>query len=299
MIVFPGAKPVILVVGHLKEGSQLRLGGPTFLKNTDPEQWIAALKERGYSASYCPIDEKHSDSSIQSYAKAARAADIVIAEVGAWSNPISPDEAVRKAAVEKCKKGLALAEEVGARCCVNIAGSRGAKWDGPCPDDLTDGTFEMIVEVVRGILDDVRPQRSCYALETMPWMYPDSVDAYLSLIRAIDRRAFAVHFDPVNLICSPQRYFRNGDVIRDFIERLGPHIRSCHAKDILLQDRLTVHLDEVQPGIGALDYRAYLTGLATLDRDIPLMLEHLPNAEAYEAGAAHIRRVASDAGLSL
>ena len=28
-----------------------------------------------------------------------------------------------------------------------------------------------------------------YALEAMPWMYPDSVDSYLSLIEAIDRKA--------------------------------------------------------------------------------------------------------------
>ncbi len=277
----------------------MRLGGPLFEKYQHPEAWVRIVRDRGYRAAYCPVGADAGRDDVQAYAAAAREANIVIAEVGAWSNPLSPDEAVRKAAVEKCKKGLALAEAVGARCCVNIAGSRGEKWDGPCRDDLTDGTLEMIVEVVRGIIDDVRPQRSCYVLETMPWMYPDSVDAYLALIRAIDRKAFAVHFDPVNLICSPQVYFRNGEVIRDFIERLGPHIRSCHAKDILLQDRLTVHLDEVQPGIGALDYRVYLTGLATLDGDLPLMLEHLPNAEAYEAGAAHIRQVALDVGVSL
>ena len=36
---------------------------------------------------------------------AARAADIVIAEVGAWSNPLSPDDETRAEALEKCKKG--------------------------------------------------------------------------------------------------------------------------------------------------------------------------------------------------
>ena len=65
---------------------------------------------------------------VQAYAAAAKAADIVIAEVGTWSNPLSPDEAKRKAALEKCKKGLALADEIGARCCVNITGSLGLKW---------------------------------------------------------------------------------------------------------------------------------------------------------------------------
>ncbi|CAM4444877.1 sugar phosphate isomerase/epimerase [Paenibacillus tarimensis] len=47
----------------------------------------------------------------------------MISEVGAWSNPISPDEGARRKALDFCKQQLALAEEIGARCCVNIAGA--------------------------------------------------------------------------------------------------------------------------------------------------------------------------------
>jgi hypothetical protein len=117
---------------------------------------------------------------IQDYAQAARQADIVIAEVGVWNNPLSPSDLERQAAILKNQACLALADEIGARCCVNIAGSRGAKWDGPHPDDLTQDTFEIIVQTVRQIIDAVQPKRTCYALETMPWMYPDSPDSYLA-----------------------------------------------------------------------------------------------------------------------
>ena len=94
-----------------------------------------------------------------------------------------------------------------------------------------------------------------------------------------------------------RRYFGNAEIIRDFVAKLGPHIKSCHAKDILLQDRLTVHLDEVRPGCGQLDYRVYLGELAKLPGDIPVMLEHLPNAEEYAAAANHIRQIAEEEGL--
>ena len=275
------------------------LGGPIFDKHETPDQWVAAVRKAGYRAAYCPLGPEAGDAQVDAYAAAADKAGLVIAEVGAWSNPLSPDEATRRAALDKCKASMALADRIGARCCVNIAGSRGAKWDGPCANDLTDETFDRIVETVRGILDAVRPTRACYTLETMPWMYPDSADAYLRLIRAIDRKQFAVHFDPVNIISSPQRYFRNAEVIREFVAKLGPHIKSCHAKDILLQDRLTVHLDEVRPGCGALDYRAYLTELAKLDRDVSLMLEHLPDATEYQAAATHIRQCAAQEGVAL
>lgn len=277
----------------------MRLGGPVFVDYEDPEAWATAVQDLGYRAGFCPLTPDADDATIRAFADAAERADIVIAEIGAWSNPISKNEATRAEALEKCKTSLALADRIGARCCVNISGSRGKKWDGPCPEDLTDATFDLIVRTVREIIDEVDPTRSTYTLETMPWMYPDSPDSYLRLVEAIDRPAFAVHFDPVNLICSPQRYFNNADVIRDFTAQLGPHIQSCHAKDTLLRKNLTVHLDEVRPGRGALDYRTFLTELSKLDPDVPLMLEHLPDAEEYAAAADHIRGIAEEEGVEL
>jgi sugar phosphate isomerase/epimerase len=133
----------------------------------------------------------------------------------------------------------------------------------------------------------------------MPWAFPDSPDSYARLIEAIDRDRFAVHLDPVNLVCSPARYFNNGDLIHECFAKLGPHIKSCHAKDILLSDKLTTHLDEVRPGMGGLDYPAFLTELDKLDPDTPLMLEHLPTPVEYVMAATHIRAVAKDIGVAV
>jgi sugar phosphate isomerase/epimerase len=276
--------------------ASLRLGGPIFEKYQDPDGWVQAVKRLGYSAAYCPVGADASDGVVKAYAIAAERADIVIAEVGAWSNPVSPDEKMRRAALAKCRSQLALADRIGARCCVNISGSRGELWDGPSEKNLTEETFDMIVETTRGIIDDVKPTRTYFTLETMPWAYPDSPDSYLRLFKAIDRKQFAVHLDPVNLVCSPQRYFANGHLIRECFEKLGPYIKSCHAKDILLQSKLTTHLDEVRPGLGGLDYAAFLRELTKIP-DTPLMLEHLPNAEEYRLAAEHIRSVARQLGL--
>jgi len=277
----------------------MRLGGPIFGEKGTPEQWVSSVVAAGYRAASCPVGVDADEGTIRAYADAAREADIVIAEVGAWSNPLSPDEATAEAALKKCILSLALADRIGARCCVNISGSCGAKWDGPDPANLTEETFDRIVAVVREIIDAVKPTRTFYTLETMPWMYPDSADSYVRLIQAIDRKAFAVHLDPVNLVCSPQRYFASGKLIEECLAKLGPHIRSCHAKDILLHEKLTVHLDEVRPGEGRLDYPAFLHGLQRLDADMPLMLEHLPNEEEYRLAAAYIRSVAEDEGIPL
>jgi len=129
-------------------------------------------------------------------------------------------------------------------------------------------------------------------------MYPDSPDSYLRLIRAIERERFAVHLDPVNLVCSPQRYFGNADLLRECVAKLGPMIKSCHAKDIALSPKFMTHLDEVRPGLGGLDYRVFLRELNKLDPDVPLMLEHLSTPEDYHLAADHVRSVAQAEGLS-
>jgi sugar phosphate isomerase/epimerase len=278
----------------------MRLGGPVFEKCPDSGAWAAAVKRLGYRAAYCPLPTEAPDAMVKSYADAAKAADLVIAEVGAWSNPIDPDPAKAKAANEKNRQCLALAERIGARCCVNVAGSRSPKsWAGPDADNFSKATFDLIVETVRGIIDAVKPTRSFYTLECMEWTPPCTADGYLDLIKAIDRKAFAVHFDPVNMIWSPMRYYQTGEIIREFVAKLGPHIRSVHAKDIHLTDQLTVHLGEVVPGKGNLDYPTLLRELAKLDPDTPVMLEHLASEPDYKQAAEHIRGVAKEVGVTL
>jgi sugar phosphate isomerase/epimerase len=275
----------------------MRLGAPIFSDTSDPQAWVEAHHRLGYSAAYCP--NLTNDEQISAFAEAAHRADLLIAEVGSWSNPLSPDLAERSRAIVLCQERLALADEVGARCCVNIAGSRGPKWDGPDPADLSADTFEMIVETTRVIIDAVKPRRSFYTLETMPWMYPDSLESYERLLKAIDRPAFGVHYDPVNLINSPERFFHNAHYTQEFVHRLGARIRSVHIKDIRLDQRLTVHLDEAIPGQGGLDIQVLLRELEQVSPDLPVMCEHLPSAADYAQAVAHIRQVAQDANIQI
>lgn len=265
-----------------------------------PEDWISRLQELDYSAAYCPVQSSASSADIASYREAARKADFVIAEVGAWSNPISPVDEVRSEGIGKCIQSLQLADEIGAACCVNISGSRNPeKWAGPHKDNLTDDTFNLVVETTRKIIDAVKPTSTFFTLEAMPWSFPHSADAYLRLIKAIDRERFAVHLDPVNLVVSPEVYFNNGAMIRDCFTKLGPHIKSCHAKDIILDEEIyTPNLNEVRPGLGQLNYGVFLQELEKL-HNVPLMMEHLQTMEAYDQAATYIRSVAKSHNIAI
>lgn len=276
----------------------LRLGGQVFLENNEPALWAHAMKQAGFRAATCPFDGKDT-TLMQAYLEEASKHDIVIAEVGAWSNPISIDQSIARQAIDYCAERLQLADEIGARVCVNIAGSRGTVWDGPHELNLTDDTFALIVDTVRTIIDQVKPTQTKYALEMMPWVFPNSADSYAALLKAIDRPQFGVHFDPVNIINSPHSYYHNDALIKDFIEKLGEHIVNVHAKDIWLQPKLTLHLDEVVPGQGNLRYDVLLTQLQALKRDIPVIIEHLSTNEQVAEAAAYIRNVAKQKGIPL
>lgn len=287
-------------MGSREDSGSMRLGGPVHAEYDGPDEWIDALDDLGYSTAYCPVDADASEDEIRGYVDTAAGADITVAEVGAWNvNPIADDLGEREEALEYCKRRLELADRMGARCCVSVAGSRGEEWAGPHPENLTDETFYRIVESVQEILDDVDPDQAAYALEPMPWVYPHTIESYRSLVEAIDRDAFGVHFDPVNMLTSPERVYRNGAWMREFVEEFDEEIVAVHLKDVLLADELTVHVDEVRPGAGTLDYHVLLSVLDDLDDDLPVLLEHLDSAEAYEQAGAYVREMAADIGVDL
>ena len=289
-----------VVLGQSDNQSSVRLGGPLFDPYNGPDQWVELLKRSGYRAAYCPVNPGADNHLIAAYEKTARKHDIVISEVGAWSNPLSPNQDEATKAIEKCIKGLELADHIRANCCVNISGSRNEEqWAGPHKDNMSAEVFHMVVENTRKIIDAVKPKRSFFALEAMPWSFPDSTETYLQLLKAMDRSQFGVHLDPVNMIKSPREYFNNGGLIKEMFRELGPHIKSCHAKDITLrEDNYIPQLDELRAGLGNLNYGVYLQELARL-KDVPLMMEHLKTAEEYNLAAKHIRSVGTSVNISL
>lgn len=277
----------------------IRLGGPVFEAPADPDALARAHRELGYAAAYCPNIPLDDTARLRATREAFARHGVVLAEVGRWVNLLDADPARRAANLRTVTEGLALAEEVGALCCVDIAGSFNEQvWYGPHPDNLSRRFFDAAVENARKIIDAVKPRRAKFAYEMMGWALPDSPDACLKLLRAVDRRAFAVHLDPCNLINSPARFYRNTALLEECFDKLGRWIVSCHAKDLAWEVEMNVHFREVIPGRGQLDYTTYLRRLAALPHQPPLMLEHLANAAEYQQAATHLRQVGTAAGLS-
>ena len=259
----------------------MKLGISMSFEYLPPEQWLQKHKELGLEAVIFPCTYKDPVSKIDEYVQICNENDITIAEVGAWKNIISPNEKEKKENFAFCKGQLELAEYIEACCCVNIAGAPGEVWNGAYKENYLQSTYDEIIQSVQDLIDSVKPKKTFYTLEPMPWMHPDSPEDYLKMIDDIDREAFAVHMDIINMISSPQKYLFNEQFTKDAFKMLGKKVKSCHIKDVKLEKPFTTNLKELACGEGGFNLENYIREIDALDKKMPVIVEHLHTEEEY------------------
>jgi len=280
----------------------MRLGGTIVGPWDSPEQWEQLLVQSRFRAVTAPFNCRTPRDEVRAYMEIARRRDVTVAENGVWKNPFDPDPEAAAEALAYARGQLALADELGIACCVNIVGTASrAGWDAADRSNFTPGTYARVVDSIRGIIDSVRPKRAFYCIEPMPWMVPDSPDAYLQLLRDVDRPQFGAHMDFVNMINCPRRFLDAENFVEECFSKLAAHIRSTHIKDIRMPPtRLTTVLEEVSPGEGALDYAEVLRTMARwLPPEAPVLLEHMTTDAEYRAAYDYVAAKAAEAGVEI
>ena len=259
----------------------MKLGISSPLEHSSPEEWAQNQIKLGCSTVVFPVQSNEPEKKIIAYEEAARKAGLTIAEVGIWRNVLAGDHYERKANRDYCVEQLRLADYVGARCAVNVAGALGPVWDGGYKANFTEDAWNRTVEMVQDIIDRADVKNTFFTLEPMPWMIPTGPREYVKLMEAVDRDKFAVHMDIINMINSAERYFHAEEFIDECVELLGENIRSCHIKDVHLDSRYTLRLEECGPGDGEFPLKYYVSKMSELDPDMPIILEHLSSDAEY------------------
>ncbi|MCR5800817.1 MAG: sugar phosphate isomerase/epimerase [Lachnospiraceae bacterium] len=259
----------------------MRLGTSSPLAHATPEEWADNQRKLGCSTVVFPVQSNEPEEKIIAYKKAADNAGLTIAEVGIWRNALAADPDERKINTDYCIEQLRLADFVGARCAVNVAGAFGPVWDGGYRANFSDEAWKQTIAMVQDIIDRADIKNTCFTLEPMPWMLPTGPEEYLKLIDAVDRDRFAVHMDIINMINSSERYFYAEEFIDKCAALLGDRIRSCHIKDVHLSSKYTLRLEECGPGAGEFPLRHYAEKMSSIDPDMPIILEHLSSDEDY------------------
>ncbi len=285
----------------------MRLGATIddYMDTHDPDALVAECRKKGYRAAAMPLAALDQPDVVRDIARAFAEADILLAEIAAWVNPLHHDPEQRRRNIAQIARCLALSDEVGATCCATVAGSYSQtdRWDshaGHHPDNFSARAFEEVVDWVRDVLDQVQPTRTKLTLEICPWTLLDSPQIYLDLIGAVDRPGLGVHLDPANLVTHPRTYYDTTGMIHQCFDLLGGHILSCHAKDVhWTLDARTVGIEEVVPGRGVLDYAAFLQRGDGISPDLPLIIEHVQTEANFDEAAAYIVGVGAAVGVSL
>ncbi len=293
----------------------IRFGGPVFMRQDekaagageshaaaadDPAALARAHKAKGFTAAYAPYVDLNDKERVRAVREAFAAEGVMLAEVGYWQNLLDTGEASRAEHRRRMEEALALADELGACCAVDILGSycQGNGNSAHSPRNFADEAFDEAVTMARRFIDAVKPTRACFTYEIFPFNVIDSPAGIQRLIEAVDRERFGVHMDLVNLINCPRAYWTSGAIMRECVERFGDRIVSAHAKDIAMeQPAISVILREVPAGEGGLDIAANIRELHKLPQAVPFVMEHLASEEEYDRAAAHFRRVAADEGI--
>ncbi|MCR4755963.1 MAG: sugar phosphate isomerase/epimerase [Lachnospiraceae bacterium] len=259
----------------------MRLGTSSPLMHNSPEEWADNQIKLGCSAVVFPVQSDEPEQKVIAYKEAADRAGLVIAEVGIWRNALAADPDERKKNIDYCVDQLRLADYLNARCAVNVAGAFGPIWDGGYKENYSKEAWDATVSMVREIIDRADVKNTYFTLEPMPWMIPSGPQEYIRLIDAVERDRFSVHMDIINMISSAQRYFNPEEFVDECFELLGDKIRSCHIKDVHLDRRYTLRLEECGPGDGEFPLRYYVEKINEADNDMPVILEHLNTDEDY------------------
>ena len=230
----------------------MRLGTSSPLKHDSPEEWAENHVKLGLRCVNFPLNCNDPEDKIIAYRDAAKASDLLIAEVGIWRNALAADSAERRKNMDYCIGQLRLADFLGARCAVNVAGAFGPRWDGHYKENFSETAWKETVRMVQEIIDAA---------------------------------------DVKNTYFSAGRYFNPEEFIDEVTWKLGNKIRSCHIKDVHLKEEYTFQLEECAPGKGEFPLRYYAQKMSSIDPDMPVILEHLNTDEEYIKYTGYLKEV--------
>ena len=142
----------------------MRFATSSPLKHDSPKEWAKNQIELGCRAVVFPVQSNEPEEKIRAYLEAARESGLSIAEVGIWRNALAKDESERKKNMDYCVEQLRLADRIGARCAVNVAGAFGPRWDGHYRENFTKEAWDLTVKMVREIIDRAEVKNTYFTL---------------------------------------------------------------------------------------------------------------------------------------
>ncbi len=273
------------------------------------EPMASRVRELGFTGIFTRFDRD--DPFATTDAQCRRVRDILrdydltmVQAIGHRPPLIHPDEGIRCRAVETLRAAIRIAARLGSLSCHTGPGSlaqigahgsdwsgawdpHGGNWDPICRDQLVRSLKE-----VAPVAEDVGV---VVGMEGHVLVTLNSAEMMRGVLDEVGSPAIRCDLDPVNWL-TLETVFRNGPAIDRMVDVLGPRIFNAHAKDVVVQKRLVVHIDECPSGQGILDYDTFMRRMEALGSERFLVVEHAA-VEDLPAAKAFLDRKAAELGI--
>jgi len=216
---------------------------------------------------------------------------------GRYNDLVTPDEAERAEGVRAFQALLRVGRAWNAQTVYVRPGGlnpQGSWW--PHPENRSPRTFDRLVESLHQVCATAEAEGVTIAIEGHVLSVLYSAQCMRDVLDAVGSPALKFNLDPVNFVGSVADVYDTPALLNEIFDLLGDDVVALHAKDCAVRDALVLHIDEVVPGEGAMDYELLLR---RFDESCPhgyVLIEHLTQ-EFVPAAQKAILAAAQRAGL--
>ncbi len=264
---------------------------------------LQRVRALGYSGVFCRFRANDPHTTVRETAERVRAlmADegVHLFQVtGYWQNLITPNEAARRQAVETLIAALRLASWLGARGIDTGPGSMNP--DGPWfphPDNWTAQARNQLIRSLREASSAAEDYGVFLSIEGHQLVTVESAAVTAEILDAVGSPWVRSDYDSANWV-TRETVYNTTHALHDDFAVLGRHIVSCHAKDIWIENRLALHLQDGCPGKGLMDFRTLFMLAEAISPDIPIIVEGAVSEE-LEGVSALFHGIAAQANIPI
>jgi sugar phosphate isomerase/epimerase len=229
-----------------------------------------------------------------------RAHDLPICCLSGYTNLIHPDLAHRKANVERVKELLRNARQFGTPYVISETGTYNteSEWMSD-PKNKSEEGFETCRKVIADLAQEAYDHGGVFLLETYVNNVVGSVEETVRMFAQVNHPGLGLLMDPTNYF-EAHNIDAMDKVLNQVFDTLADKVKIAHAKDVARagadksekhanigdDDALASHtfrgVGEIvlnAPGTGVLNYDLYLKRLSEKHPNIPVIIEHLDEAD--------------------
>lgn len=217
---------------------------------------------------------------------------------GYWQNMVTTDENARRESVKTVQAALKLAGWLGARGIDTGPGSMNP--DGPWfphPDNWTETSCKQLVKSLKECASAAEEAGVFLSVEGHQLVTLESAEVTAAILDEVNSPWVRSDYDSANWI-TRETVYNTGEAVSQHIDVLKKHIVSCHAKDIWIENRLALHLQDGCPGKGNMDFHTLFRRMEDLSPDFPVIVEGATTEEMPGVGKL-FQSVAKDLNIRL